>query len=65
DFSLFQKVSPGLFFFVGVVPEGSDPKRAAPNHSPRFSIDESALLVGVRALAHLACDYLEQAPARG
>ncbi|MEO7151080.1 MAG: amidohydrolase, partial [Burkholderiaceae bacterium] len=26
DFSLFQKVSPGLFFFVGVVPEGSDPK---------------------------------------
>ena len=59
DFSFFQRVSPGLFIFIGVVPHGSDPKTVAPNHSPRFFIDEASLVVGVRALAHLACDYLE------
>ena len=59
DFSFFQRVVPGLFIFLGVTPAGADPKKAAPNHSPRFAVDESGLLLGVRALAHLACDYLE------
>ena len=59
DFSLFAKVSPGLFIFLGVVPEGTNPKTVAPNHSPRFFIDEASLVTGVRALAHLACDFLE------
>ncbi len=59
DFSFFQRVVPGLFFFLGVVAEGRDPKEAAPNHSPRFFIDEKSLVVGVRALAHVACDFLE------
>ena len=59
DFSFFQRVVPGLFIFLGVTPAGQDPKKAAPNHSPRFYVDESGLLLGVRALAHLACDYLE------
>ena len=62
DFSFFQRVVPGLFIFLGVTPPGVDPKKAAPNHSPRFYVDETGLLLGVRALAHLACDYLE-APA--
>ncbi|MDQ2927960.1 MAG: amidohydrolase [Caldimonas sp.] len=59
DFSFFQRVVPGLFIFVGVVPEGSNPEKAAPNHSPRFYVDEGCLVVGVRALANLACDFLE------
>ncbi len=59
DFSFFQRVSPGLFIFLGVVPTGTNPLTAAPNHSPRFFIDESSLVLGVRALAHLACDFLE------
>ena len=59
DFSFFQRVVPGLFFFLGVVPEGKDPKEVAPNHSPRFFIDEKSLVVGVRALANVACDFLE------
>ncbi len=62
DFSFFQRVVPGLFIFLGVTPPEVDPKKAAPNHSPRFYVDETGLLLGVRALAHLACDYLE-APA--
>jgi amidohydrolase len=59
DFSFFQRVSPGLFIFLGVVPSGTNPLTVAPNHSPRFFIDESSLVLGVRALAHLACDFLE------
>ena len=63
DFSLFQRVVPGLFFFVGVVPAGVEPTSVAPNHSPRFFIDEASLPVGVRALANLTCDYLESVAA--
>jgi len=59
DFSFFQRLVPGLFFFVGVVPEGTSPDDVAPNHSPRFFADEGCLLPGIRTLAHLACDYLE------
>ena len=59
DFSFFQQLVPGLFFFVGVTPPGTDPATAAPNHSPRFQVDERSLLLGVRTLAQLACDFLE------
>ncbi len=60
DFSFFQRVVPGLFFFVGVTPGGAaELAKAAPNHSPRFFVDEGCLLPGVRALAQLACDFLE------
>ena len=59
DFSFFQRLVPGLFFFVGVTPPEVDAKTAYSNHSPRFFADERALLQGVRSLAHLACDWLE------
>ena len=59
DFSFFQRIIPGLFFFVGVTPPEVDPKDAYSNHSPRFFADERALVLGVRSLAHLACDWLE------
>lgn len=59
DFSFFQKIIPGLFIFLGVVPPDQDPLQAAPNHSPRFYTDERCLVTGVRALANLACDFLE------
>jgi amidohydrolase len=63
DFSRYQEKIPGLFFFLGITPPGVDPRSAAPNHSPRFFVDEAALPVGVRALAHLAVDYLSNPPA--
>jgi amidohydrolase len=59
DFSFFQRIVPGLFFFVGVTPPGVDPAKAYSNHSPRFFADEGSLVLGVRSLAHLACDFLE------
>jgi amidohydrolase len=58
DFSRYQERIPGLFFFLGITPKNVDPAIAAPNHSPRFFADESALVVGVRALSQLAVDYL-------
>jgi len=61
DFSYFQERVPGLFYFVGITPDGPDVAKAAPNHSPRFLVDESALLLGTRSLAALAVDYLEGA----
>jgi amidohydrolase len=60
DFSRYEQRIPGLFFFLGITPPGADPRTVAPNHSPRFFVDEAALPVGVRALAHLAVDYLSQ-----
>jgi amidohydrolase len=65
DFSRYQQHIPGLFFFLGITPPGADPRTVAPNHSPRFFVDEVALPVGVRALAHIAVDYLSTpGPAR-
>ena len=58
DFSRYQQRMPGLFFFLGITPPGADPTTVAANHSPRFFVDEAALPVGVRALAHAAVDYL-------
>ena len=60
DFSYYQQQIPGLFFFVGITPEDTDPSAAPPNHSPHFYVDERALRLGVRALAHLTIAYMEQ-----
>jgi amidohydrolase len=60
DFSYYQQEIPGLFFFLGGVPEGVAPEDAAPHHSPYFFFDEGGLPVGVRALSHLVVDYMTQ-----
>jgi len=58
DFSFYQQKVPGVFFFVGVRPREVTAQAAAPNHSPLFFVDESGLGLGVRALAHVAVDFL-------
>ena len=58
DFSYYQQKIPGFFYFLGITPRGTDRKQSAPNHSPRFFVDESALVLGVRSLAHLTLDYM-------
>ncbi len=57
DFSFYQKKIPGVFVFLGVRKPGASMDEYAPNHSPRFKIDESGLKLGVRLLANLAVDY--------
>lgn len=58
DFSYYQQLIPGLFFFVGSTEKGLDPAKAPSNHSPRYKVDEASLSLGVRALAHVAWDWL-------
>jgi amidohydrolase len=60
DFSFFAQEVPGFFFFLGGMPAGMNPEDAAPHHTPDFYIDDSGLLLGVRALSHLTLDYMEQ-----
>jgi metal-dependent amidase/aminoacylase/carboxypeptidase family protein len=62
DFSCFQKVVPGFFYFLGCTPPSADAATAAPNHSPRFFVDEDCLKVGVKTLAGLALDWLAANP---
>jgi amidohydrolase len=59
DFSFFQEKVPGLFFFLGGMPKGMDPKTAPSHHTPDFMIDESSFKLGVKALAGLTLDYME------
>jgi amidohydrolase len=58
DFSFLARKAPGLFVFLGVTPPDKL-ETAAGNHAPGFDVDERALPVGVRALSHLAVDYLQ------
>jgi amidohydrolase len=60
DFSFYQQKVPGLFFWLGIRPKNQTAEEAASNHSPLFYVDESGLELGVRALAHVAVDYLRR-----
>ena len=58
DFAYFEQQVPGMFISLGARPENLTKTDVAPNHSPYFVIDESALILGVRTLANLAMDFL-------
>ncbi len=57
DFSFFQEKIPGLYFFLGGMPKGKDPAEAAPHHTPDFFIDDSGMLLGIKAFCNLVFDY--------
>lgn len=58
DFSYFQREVPGFFFFLGGMTPGNI--GSFPHHTPDFLIDESGLLLGVKALTEMSIDYLNQ-----
>ena len=58
DFAFYQQKVPGLFFWLGTRPANETAEEAASNHSPLFCVDESGLALGVRAMSHVAIDYL-------
>jgi amidohydrolase len=62
DFSFFANRVPGVFAFLGIREPGTALADAAPNHSPRFRIDERGLATGVRTLAELAVAFNAGAP---
>jgi metal-dependent amidase/aminoacylase/carboxypeptidase family protein len=47
-----EPLARGLSIFVGATRREIDPATAPANHSPRFHVDERALLLGVRSLAN-------------
>ena len=55
DFAFYEEKIPGLFVLLGARAPGDE---FFPNHSPKFHVDESSILVGVRTLAHLTLDYM-------
>jgi amidohydrolase len=55
DFAFYQEKIPGMFFFLGITPAGTN---FIPNHSPYFLVDERALVLGVQAMSNLAVDFL-------
>jgi amidohydrolase len=60
DFSFFAQKVPGLFFFVGGMAPGADPKTTADHHTPDFIIDESGMITGVKAMLNLTLEYMNR-----
>jgi amidohydrolase len=60
DFSFFAQEVPGLFFDLGGLPKGKDPKTSGPHHTPTFFLDESGFKLGANTLANLVVDYMNQ-----
>ncbi len=58
DFSFFQEKVPGVYFFLGGMTAGNS--ESFPHHTPDFMIDESGLLLGVKAFIQISIDYLNQ-----
>ncbi|MFY9609401.1 MAG: amidohydrolase [Blastocatellia bacterium] len=58
DFSYYQKVIPGFFYFLGV---GNKAKGLMPQwHTADFDVDEESLVVGVKVMSNVLLDYLER-----
>ena len=58
DFSYYQKVVPGFYYFLGV---GNRARGInAGWHTPEFDVDEESLVVGVKVMSNVLLDYLER-----
>lgn len=58
DFSFYQQRVPGLFFNIGGMPKGNDPKTTPSHHTPDFFIEESGMKTGIKAFLYLVTDYM-------
>ncbi len=59
DFSFFAQKAPGLYFRIGGLTKGKDPKTSGPHHTSQFLIDDSAFKTGLKAFCNLVFDYME------
>ncbi|MCI0659653.1 MAG: amidohydrolase, partial [Acidobacteria bacterium] len=58
DFSRYQQVVPGFFYFLGV---GNKVKGiTAMIHTPDFDVDEESLVIGVKVMSNVLMDYLDR-----
>jgi amidohydrolase len=65
DFSFFGEKVPALFFNLGGMPKGKDPKKTPSHHTPDFYIDESGMLTGIKAFLYLVTDYMQSPGNKG
>jgi amidohydrolase len=58
DFSLYQKVIPGFFYFLGV---GNKARGISAGwHTADYDVDEESLVIGVKVMSNVLLDYLDQ-----
>jgi amidohydrolase len=58
DFSYYQKVVPGFYYFLGV---GNRAKGITAGwHTAAFDVDEESLVVGVKLMSNVLLDYLDR-----
>jgi amidohydrolase len=58
DFSAYQKVVPGFYYFLGV--GNRERGITAGWHTADFDVDEESLVVGVKVMSNVLLDYLER-----
>jgi amidohydrolase len=58
DFSYYQEIVPGFFFFLGGMEPGNT--EPYPHHTPDFIVEDSGMALGVKAMTQVALDYLNQ-----
>jgi len=56
DFSYYQEKIPGFYFYLGGKPKNAN--KPPLHHTPDFLIDESGLLLGVKAFTQITFDFL-------
>jgi len=61
DYSFYGEKVPALFFNLGGMPKGQDPKKTPSHHTPDFYVDESAMQYGIKAFLYLVTDYMQTA----
>ena len=59
DFSYVLQEVPGAMAFIGVAPEGSDPRTNPPLHNTRMTIDEGTMATGIAMHCAAALAFLE------
>ena len=59
DFSYVLQAVPGAMAFIGVAPEGTDPRTNPPLHNTRMTIDEQVMARGVAMHCAVAERFLE------
>jgi amidohydrolase len=62
DFSHYQKVIPGFFYFLGVANKSKGLMPAW--HTADFDVDEESIVVGVKVMSNVLLDYLDHHAAR-
>ena len=57
DFSFFANETPGFFWFLGGLAPGTT---SGDHHTPTFRVDDTAVPVGMRAMAYVVLDHLSR-----